>query len=120
MKRSLLWMNCMIFVKSKKDSNRGTGVGRVIARPLLAKFRVISQGLKTERLLPEPVDVTMLDRIVESGKTVCSRKISSIFAGKGISKSNNTVDNMDTVDAVLEYLDEMESAFSLQTWWNSI
>lgn len=86
------------------------GVGRVIARPFIGSPGNFTRTKNRKDFSLEPVDVTMLDRIVESGKTVYAvGKISSIFAGKGISKSNNTVDNMDTVDAVLEYLDEMES-----------
>ena len=47
----IAWMNCMIFVKARRILTGEHGVGRVIARPLLAA-RVISQGLKTEKTSP--------------------------------------------------------------------
>lgn len=86
------------------------GVGRVIARPFIGSPGNFSRTENREDFSLEPTGMTMLDRIIDGGKSVYAvGKISSIFAGKGISKSNHTVDNMETIDATLEYLAEMES-----------
>lgn len=86
------------------------GVGRVIARPFIGSPGNFSRTENREDFSLEPTGMTMLDRIIDGGKSVYAvGKISSIFAGKGISKSNHTVDNMETIDATLKYLAEMES-----------
>jgi len=84
-------------------------VGRVIARPFIGKPGNFKRTEKRADFSLEPIEPTMLDKITNSGQSVYAvGKIVDIFAGKGISKSNQTVDNMDTVDAILDYLKEMK------------
>jgi len=85
-------------------------VGRVIARPFIGKPGNFKRTDRREDFSLEPIAPTMLDKIIDSGQSVYAvGKIIDIFAGKGISKSNHTVDNMDTVDAMLNYLQEMKT-----------
>lgn len=84
-------------------------VGRVIARPFIGEPGNFERTDRREDFSLEPVGETMLDKIIENGQSVYSvGKIIDIFAGRGISKSNHTVDNMDTVDALIDDLEEME------------
>jgi len=96
--------------KKARNILRGEhAVGRVIARPFIGKPGNFKRTDRREDFSLEPIAPTMLDKIVASGQFVYGvGKIIDIFAGKGISKSNHTVDNMDTVDAMLDYLKEMK------------
>ncbi len=102
-----------LYKMCKKARNILTGedaVGRVIARPFIGKQGNFKRTERREDFSLEPTAPTMLDKITASGQSVYAvGKIIDIFAGKGISKSNHTVDNMDTVDAMLNYLQEMEA-----------
>lgn len=85
-------------------------VGRVIARPFIGEPGNFQRTENREDFSLEPFTETMLDKIVEAGQSVYGvGKIIDIFAGKGISKSNHTVDNMKTVDATLDYLKEINN-----------
>ena len=79
------------------------GVARVIARPFVGKpgaFQRTDRRRDFSALPPEP---TLLDRVVEAGKTVWAvGKIEDIFAGQGISHAVHTHDNMDGVDQTLQ------------------
>ena len=84
-------------------------VGRVIARPFIGSPGKFTRTANREDFSLEPTGITMLDRILEGGLSVFGiGKISDIFAGRGISKSWHTVDNMETVDAALEAFARLE------------
>ena len=84
-------------------------VGRVIARPFIGSPGKFTRTANREDFSLEPAGITMLDRILEGGLSVFGiGKISDIFAGRGISKSWHTVDNMETVDAALEAFARLE------------
>lgn len=77
------------------------GVGRVIARPFGGEypFKRLS-GRHDYSLLP-PAD-TMLDRLKSKGYDVISvGKINDIFASRGVTESNPTVNNGDGMDKTL-------------------
>jgi phosphopentomutase len=83
-------------------------VGRVIARPFVGTSPDTFKRTPRRRdyaLLPETP--TILDTLVAAGKQVYSvGKIDDIFGGRGISKSNHTVDNDSSVSAMIEFLGE--------------
>ncbi|MFW6022704.1 MAG: phosphopentomutase [Halanaerobiaceae bacterium] len=84
-------------------------VGRVIARPFVGELGNFERTDKREDFSLEP-EGTMLEKISAAGLNVYGvGKIIDIYAGKGITKSNHTVNNMDTVDAMLEFMDENKS-----------
>ncbi|MBQ4091535.1 MAG: phosphopentomutase [Clostridia bacterium] len=77
------------------------GVGRVIARPFGGEhpFKRLS-GRHDYSLLP-PKE-TMLDRLKDKGfDTISVGKINDIFAGRGVTESNPTVNNDDGMDKTL-------------------
>ncbi|MGQ9630227.1 MAG: phosphopentomutase [bacterium] len=88
-------------------------VARVIARPFVTRERgilakVMGRGPKFERTprrrdfsLP-PTGPTILDRVKDAGLTVMAvGKIEDIFAGRGITESFHTENNMDGVDKTI-------------------
>jgi phosphopentomutase len=84
------------------------GVGRVIARPFLGdapeNFKRTHHRKDYPRLPEYP---TMMQKLVDAGKDVYSvGKIDDIFAHQGITKSNHVTSNMDSIKAMLEFLDE--------------
>lgn len=84
-------------------------VGRVIARPFIGRPGNFTRTENRKDFSLEPTGITMLDRIIAGGQSVYAvGKISAIFAGKGISRSWPTVDNMETVDVLLESFSELE------------
>jgi phosphopentomutase len=90
-------------------------VGRVIARPFVGENADPSTGSgqafkRTERRHDYPLMSplpTMLDRLLDAGKEVWSvGKIDDIFGHRGISRSNHTVYNRESIAATLEFLPE--------------
>lgn len=83
-------------------------VGRVIARPFIGETAATFK--RTERRHDYPLMSplpTMLDRLLEAGKEVWSvGKIDDIFGHRGISRSNHTVYNRESLAATLEFLPE--------------
>ena len=80
-------------------------VGRVIARPFIGKSPDYVRTANRRDFSLEPTGKTVLDAIVENGKTVYAiGKISDIFAGRGISEKVVTHSNKEgmaaTIDAV--------------------
>ena len=58
----------------------------------------------------EPFGRTLLDDISDAGMEVCAvGKIVDIFAGRGITSSVHTEDNMDGVDKTLEYMNKCKN-----------
>jgi phosphopentomutase len=80
-------------------------VGRVIARPFVGEP---GNFTRTERRkdfsLPPPKD-TLLDVLKADGKEVMGvGKIEDIFAHRGLTQSNHTLNNMAGVDAILDFM----------------
>jgi phosphopentomutase len=81
-------------------------VGRVIARPFVGQP---GNFIRTERrkdfsLIP-PTD-TLLDVLKVAGKEVMGvGKIEDIFAHRGLTQSNHTLNNMAGIDAILKFMD---------------
>ncbi len=81
-------------------------VGRVIARPFIGTPGNFTRTERREDFSLEPSSDTILDLIKRSGLEVMGvGKIEDIFAQRGLTRSNHTVSNMDSVDAVLAYMD---------------
>ncbi|BDD12787.1 phosphopentomutase (plasmid) [Fulvitalea axinellae] len=81
-------------------------VGRVIARPFIGADGAYSRTANRHDYALEPGD-NMLSRLKAAGQDVCAvGKISDIFAGKGITQSIRTKNNMEGVDATLKFLGE--------------
>ncbi len=82
-------------------------VGRVIARPFIGTPGNFTRTLRREDFSLEPSENTILDLVKESGLEVMGvGKIEDIFAKRGLTQSNHTVSNMDSVDAVLEFMNQ--------------
>lgn len=89
------------------------GVGRVIARPFLGdapdNFKRTHHRHDYPRL---PAYPTMMEKLVAAGKEVYSvGKIDDIFANRGITKSNHVTSNIDSIKAMLEFMDEEFEGF---------
>ena len=97
-----LYEYCRIARKMLTGDN---AVGRVIARPFIGKSPNYVRTANRRDFSLEPTGKTVLDAIVENGKTVYAiGKISDIFAGRGISEKVVTHSNKEgmaaTIDAV--------------------
>ncbi|MFW5786713.1 MAG: phosphopentomutase [Halanaerobiales bacterium] len=81
------------------------GVGRVIARPFIGEPGNFTRTERRKDYSLNPPEPTMLDKIKESGLSVNAvGKIDDIFANKGITESNHTIDNMEGIDATLDFM----------------
>ncbi len=82
------------------------GVARVIARPFRGKPGNFTRTDNRKDFSLKPPADTMLDKINKGGLSVMAAgKIKDIFAGKGITESKHTIDNMETVDVLLDFMD---------------
>ena len=84
-------------------------VGRIIARPFLGAdaddFKRTSNRRDFSLLPPEK---TLLDYAKEAGYTVAAvGKIHDIFAGQGITESVHTVDNADSMQKTIDYINKV-------------
>jgi phosphopentomutase len=84
------------------------GVGRVIARPFLGdapeNFKRTHHRKDYPRLPEYP---TMMQKLVSAGKDVYTvGKIDDIFGHVGITKSNHVTSNIESIKAMLDFLDE--------------
>jgi len=80
-------------------------VSRVIARPFLGEEGNFYRTTNRHDFSIEPTEKTVLDRIIESGKSVLAvGKINDIYAGKGITEYLLSKGNMDGIDKTLQYL----------------
>lgn len=80
-------------------------VGRVIARPFFGQPGSFVRSEKREDFSLEPPEETMLDKIKAAGLAVLAvGKIVDIFAGRGITRFNHTINNMAGVEAILQYM----------------
>ncbi len=88
------------------------GVARVIARPFVGELGSFTRTDRRKDFSLAPPRATVLDKLKASGISVMAvGKIEDIFSNKGITDSNHTVDNMDSVDAVIDYLKEDKESF---------
>lgn len=82
-------------------------VGRVIARPFIGTPGNFTRTGRREDFSLEPSHPTILDLTKAAGLEVMGvGKIGDIFANRGLTQSNHTVSNMDSVDAVLAYMEQ--------------
>ena len=80
------------------------GVGRVIARPFLGEGAGKFWRTERRRDYPlEPPDHTTMDNLIQAGKEVVTvGKIDDIFAHRGITDSQHTTNNPDSIEALLD------------------
>jgi phosphopentomutase len=80
-------------------------VGRVIARPFVGQPGNFTRSEKRKDFSLEPPAITILDAVKASGQEVMGvGKIEDIFAHRGLTMSQHTGNNMDGVEATLDYL----------------
>jgi len=81
-------------------------VGRVIARPFLGEPGAFYRTAGRKDFSVEPFGPTILDRMKEAGYTVYGvGKIEDIFNNRGLTDSNHTHNNQETLAFVSELLD---------------
>ena len=91
--------------KARKIMTGEHTVGRVIARPFIGEPGDFTRTERREDFALEPPKKTMLDLVKELGMEVMAvGKIEDIYNDRGITQSNHTVPNMESVDATLEFL----------------
>ncbi|MFO7815051.1 MAG: phosphopentomutase [Halanaerobiales bacterium] len=88
------------------------GVARVIARPFLGELGSLKRtDHRKDFSLPPPED-TVLDKLKDNGIPVLAvGKIEDIFSNQGITSSNHTVNNMDSVEALIDFLEQDKKSF---------
>jgi len=80
-------------------------VGRVIARPFIGTTGSFIRTENRKDFSLEPPAETILDVLKAAGKQVMGvGKIEDIFAHRGLTQSNHTGNNMEGVDAILDFL----------------
>lgn len=83
------------------------GVGRVIARPFIGQPGHFTRTANRRDFSLEPVGVTVPDLVKAAGlPSVAVGKIHDIFAGRGLTDSVHTDNNMDGVDKMLSMMDK--------------
>ncbi len=93
--------------KARKILQGKHGVGRVIARPFVGSNGNYTRTAHRHDFSLEPTGVTMLDQLVEEGKSVLAiGKINDIFAGKSITEFTYTSGNPDGIDRTIEWMDK--------------
>ena len=83
-------------------------VGRVIARPFIGDSAETFSRTKRRHDYPllAPKD-TMLDTLLKAGhKVYATGKIDDLFGNRGISKTHHSVFNMESVQAMVDFMDE--------------
>ncbi len=83
-------------------------VGRVIARPFIGESAKTFKRTKNRHDYPllAPSD-TMLDTLIKAGhKVYATGKIDDLFGGRGISKTHHSVFNMESIQAMVDFMDE--------------
>jgi phosphopentomutase len=93
---------------SRKMLTGTHAVGRVIARPFLGSEPANFKRTYNRRDFPlDPVGETVLDSLVVGGKSVYTTgKIDDLFAGRGITRSAHSEDNLSATQSMLEFLKE--------------
>lgn len=83
-------------------------VGRVIARPFTGENAETFTRTKRRHDYPllAPTD-TMLDTLLKAGhKVYATGKIDDLFGNRGISKTHHSVFNMESIQAMVDFMDE--------------
>lgn len=83
-------------------------VGRVIARPFIGDSTENFKRTKRRHDYPllAPKD-TMLDTLLKAGhKVYATGKIDDLFGNRGISKTHHSVFNMESIQAMVDFMDE--------------
>lgn len=81
------------------------GVGRVIARPFLGEPGGFYRTSGRKDFSLNPIGQTVLDRMKEAGLTVFGvGKIEDIFSGQGLTASNHTHNNQETLSFISELI----------------
>lgn len=84
-------------------------VGRVIARPFVGKPGSFKRTSNRHDFSLEPIGPTILDKLKENGYAVLAvGKINDIFAGRGITDSVHTDNNMDGIDKTKDFIGRNE------------
>jgi phosphopentomutase len=82
------------------------GVGRVIARPFLGEPGGFYRTAGRKDFSLKPIGPTVLDRMKAAGLTVFGvGKIEDIFSGQGLTASNHTHNNQETLSFISEMID---------------
>ena len=85
-------------------------VARIIARPYVGEPGSFTRTYNRHDFGMPPPSPTVLDRLVEHGRTVVGvGKISDIFSARGVPESIHTAGNADGMEKTLERLDRLES-----------
>ncbi len=84
------------------------GVGRVIARPFLGTSAENFYRTSRRHDLPRfPESPTMMDELISAGLAVyATGKIDDLFGNRGISKTNHTTNNADSIRATIDFIKE--------------
>jgi phosphopentomutase len=82
------------------------GVGRVIARPFIGEKAGVFQRTSRRHDYPRyPESNTMMDKLLTEGYSVyATGKIDDLFGNRGISVTNHTTNNKDTIIATIEFM----------------
>jgi phosphopentomutase len=87
---------------------RGLGVGRVIARPFEGQPGAFRRTVRRHDYALEPTAPTLLDALTAAGHDVASiGKVSDLFAGRGITRSQPTTSDADGMARVSAELQSM-------------
>ena len=83
-------------------------VGRVIARPFIGENAATFSRTKRRHDYPLLAETdTMLDTLIKAGYRVyATGKIDDLFGNRGISKTHHSVFNMESAEAMLDFLQE--------------
>jgi phosphopentomutase len=84
------------------------GVGRVIARPFLGSRSDNFYRTSRRHDLPRyPESQTMMDKMIAAGlKVYATGKIDDLFGNRGISFTNHTTNNLDSLRATIDFIKE--------------
>ena len=84
------------------------GVGRVIARPFLGSSSENFYRTSRRHDLPRfPESRTMMDKLISAGFPVyATGKIDDLFGNRGISVTNHTTNNLDSLRATIDFMKE--------------
>jgi Phosphopentomutase len=91
-----------------ENADRRARRGRVIARPFTGTNAENFTRTKRRHDYPllAPTD-TMLDTLIKNGhKVYATGKIDDLFGGRGISKTHHSVFNMESIQAMTDFMDE--------------
>ena len=93
---------------SRKMLQGPHAVGRVIARPFVGSTPENFQRTSRRHDYPlMPPSDTMMDKLISAGhKVYATGKIDDLFGHRGITKTHHTVDNDESTEGLLRFLDE--------------